>query len=282
MYTQIAANKRNTFFLVAILLLGFIGFGVWFSYEAQDPTPFLFFSFAAITITVVQYFLATRQLLTLTHAVEATRTAYPSLIKKVENLSITAGIPTPKVYVIPDSSLNAFAAGSSPEKAIVGVTSGLLEELDESELEGVLAHEIAHIKNYDIKVSTLIFAFSIAILFIGEFLLRIRMGRGNPFPIIGLFILVFGYPFVMLIRLAISRQREFLADASSVELTRYPDGLISALEKIGASSKKGNLEPAASHMFFINETKGWLAKILSTHPPVRERINRLQSSLDSM
>jgi heat shock protein HtpX len=282
MYSQIAANKRNTFLLITLLLTVFIGFGVWMSYEVQDPTVFISFAIVTILITVIQYLLATRQLLTLTHAVEATSLTQPNLVRKVENLSITAGIPIPKVYIIPDDSLNAFAAGSKPEKAIVGVTSGLLNSLDDNELEGVLAHEIAHIKNYDIKVSTLIFAFSIAILFIGEFLLRIRMGKGNPFPVIGFFILVIGYPIVMMVRLAISRQREFLADASSVELTRYPDGLVSALKKIGQSNTKGNLEPAASHMFFINETKGFLDRLFSTHPPVEERIKRLGRSLNSM
>lgn len=283
MYGLIAKNKRQTFVLFGVILavLSFLGFGL--GYMADDLSVGFWFLAIIGIITLFVYGSSTSGIVRLMHGVEADAgdPQQKQLLNVVENLSITAGMPMPKVYVIPDSGLNAFATGTKPENSIVGVTQGLLDTLDRSELEGVMGHELSHIKNYDTRVNVMAYAIAFSLLLIGEFLLRTR-GEKNPLPILGLAILIVGYPTVLLTRLAISRQREYLADVSSVELTRNPEGMASALEKLKNGSK-GNIPASVSHMFLNSGAKeNWFSRIMSTHPPIDERIERVRNSFNSM
>ncbi len=195
----------------------------------------------------------------------------------------------PKVYIIPDQGLNAFAAGRDPEHAIVAFTEGILDALDDSELEGVAAHEIAHIKNYDIRVSTFIFGLISAMLIVAD--ISIRMGISGlrnrataPFGIgalaLGLFSLIVGFIVGPLLSAAVSREREYLADASAVEITRYPDGIKSALQKLQSNSRPMEREVRGlSHMYFsLPNTKHFLSKLYASHPPLEQRITRIEKS----
>lgn len=287
MYSRIAANKRNTVFLLFfmftfVLALGFVVSLVF----AGDGWIGWFAGVVVVVVvaTIVQVKQSGAQFLKMVGAVEINPQdpAHDRLWRIVQNVCITAGIPFPRVYVINDSSLNAFASGVKPEKALIGVTSGLLEQLDDMELEGVIAHEVSHIKNYDVRLSTALFAFSAALLFTAEVFMRARGGKNNPLPLVGLVLLVVAYPIVLVGRMAVSRQREYLADVSAVELTRYPAGLKSALVKLDGYGVNGKVyDAAASHMFFHGKTRSWFANLFATHPPMADRIKRVESSMDS-
>lgn len=279
MYRQIAENKRTTVGLL-FLILGVVGgISVLVNLIFDDRTGFWGVSLFVVLISaiVIVFFYTNKTVVKMMGGVEVTKAEYPTLVRIVENLSITAGIPVPKIVVMDNDSINAFAAGSSPEKAVVGVTTGALKYLTKEELEGVMAHEIAHVRNYDTRVSVVVYAVAIVFLVLGEILIRSR-GRKNPLPIVGLVLLLIGYPIVTLLRLAVSREREFLADASSVELTRFPEGLQNALRKIESQGEGKALEPAASHMMFSNKPAKFFKKLLSTHPPVEERVARLDKT----
>jgi heat shock protein HtpX len=283
MYTMIEKNKRQTIVLFLLItgVLSFIGFGLGYIF-GYLPLGFWFLGIVGL-ITLFVYAGSTSSIINLTHGVEAdpSKAQHKQLLNVVENLSITAGMPTPKVYVIPDESLNAFAAGTKPEKSIVGVTQGLLNSLDKNELEAVMGHELAHIRNYDTRVNVAAYAIAFSLLLLGEMFLRMH-GRNNPLPIIGILILLIGYPLVFLTRVAISRQREYLADVSSVELTRNPEGMASALEKLKTGSKV-QLPSSVSHMFLNTGVKeSWFSRIMSTHPPLDDRIRRVRESFNSM
>lgn len=283
MYTMIARNKRQTFFLFLIITLVLSGIGFGIGYMGGYPQLGFWFLGIVGLITLTVYTKSTSSIVKLMHGVEAdpANPQHSELINIVENLSITAGIPTPKIYVIPDATLNAFAAGTHPSKAIVGATEGLLQTLDKSELEAVMGHEIGHIVNYDTRVNVAAYAIAFSLLLIGEILLR-TYGRNNPLPILGLIILIVGYPIVFLSRLAISRQREYLADVSSVKLTRHPEAMASALEKLKTGGNV-SLPSSVSHMFFNTGVKeNWFSRVMSTHPPLDERIKRVRASFNSM
>jgi heat shock protein HtpX len=187
----------------------------------------------------------------------------------------------PRVFIVPDPSLNAFAAGVSPKKSIVGVTQGLLDTMSKSELEAVMGHEISHIRNFDTRVNVAAYAIAFSLLVLGEVLMANR-SKNNPFLLLGAILLYVGYPIVLLSRLAISRQREYLADVSSVELTRHPEAMASALEKL----KQGvpfHLPSSVSHMFLNTGVKeSWWRRIVSTHPPLDQRIKRVRESFSGM
>lgn len=283
MYTMIERNKRQTFILFVLItvVLSLIGFGLGYI-GGYLPLGFWFLGIIGL-ITLFVYAGSTSSIINLTHGVEADsqNPQHKQLLNIVENLSITAGIPTPKVYVIPDESLNAFAAGTKPEKSIVGATQGLLKSLDKNELEAVMGHEISHIRNYDTRVNVAAYAIAFSLLLLGEIFLRMN-GRNNPLPLVGIIILIAGYPIVFLTRLAISRQREYLADVSSVELTRNPESMASALEKLKTGGKVV-LPSSVSHMFLNTGVKESLwSRIMSTHPPLDERIRRVRESFNSM
>jgi heat shock protein HtpX len=221
-----------------------------------------------------------------------TKEGEPELYRIVENLCIGSGLPMPKVYVIEDSAPNAFATGRDPKHASVTVTRGLLDKLDKSETEGVIAHEMSHIGNYDIRFMTLVSVLVGSVILLSDWVLRglwygggRRRGRGGANPILLLIALVFIIlsPIIaQLMQLALSRQREFLADATGAKLTRYPEGLASALEKIAADREPLEVaNKATAHLYIYNPLRdyrrSWLNNLFSTHPPIVERVKRLRA-----
>lgn len=292
-YEEIAANKRRTGFLVFFFLaiVAFLGLAIGTIYQQQYLGLIIAFLFGTIYF-LFSYYAGSSAILSLSHAKEATKPEYTHLINTVEGLAIAAGLPKPpKVYVINDTALNAFATGRDPEHAAVTVTTGLLQKMNKLELEGVLAHEISHIKNYDIRVMMLTSVMVGLTILLSDFLLRSfwfsghgQKREGNQ---ITLLFMVIGFALALLapiigelIKLAISRKREYLADASGALLTRYPKGLADALRKI-----KGDPDPlvdyankATAHLFISTpfRRRGGVSTLFATHPPLEERIKRLE------
>jgi len=238
----------------------------------------------SLSYALFSYFAGAKMALAINGAKQISKTDEPRLWRTVENLAITEGMPMPKVYIMDDPALNAFATGRNYDKAAVCATTGLLKALDDSELEGVMAHELAHVKNYDMRVSTIAFALVGIISMIGDFFWHITIFGGqnrnsnNQLTYVLAIVAIILAPIAAtLLQLAISRRREYLADATGALTTRYPEGLASALKKIskqGSSLRKPNT--ATAHMFFANPLSGKsLAKLFSTHPPVEERIKNL-------
>jgi len=299
-YEQIAANRRKTIVLIlgAVVLLGAVGYVLGALY-ASGPVGLVFAVALAALMSIGSYFAGDKLVLASTRARLVTQEEQPRLHNIVEGLSIAAGIPKPKVYVIPEPALNAFATGRNPEHASVAVTEGLLGALNRVELEGVIGHELAHVVDRDILVGTVVATLVGAIVLISEFFMRswwwggVRGRRGNdrggggPEAIIfaiGLVLLILAPIIGQIIRLAVSRQREFLADAQGAMLTRYPPGLAAALRKIaaGASIPMRSANNATAHLWLNQPSRvqgegmGPLEKLFSTHPPIEERIRRLE------
>lgn len=289
MYGAIAANKRKTVIILAVFFALVGGLALLVGNMYQDYSITTFVLIFAIFYALWGYFGASKLALAMNGAHQISKSDNPRLWRTVENLSITTGMLMPKVYIIEDKGMNAFATGRDPAHAVVAVTSGLLEQLTDTELEGVLAHELGHIKNYDIRVSMIAFALVTVVSLLSDFFLRMSFwGGGNRdnkgqagsfLAIIGIVALVISPFIAMLLQLAISRKREYLADATGALTTRYPEGLASALEKIksnGSSLKRQNTSTA--HLFIANPLKGKsLAGIFSTHPPIDERIKILRT-----
>ncbi|WP_341952637.1 M48 family metalloprotease [Salinibacterium sp. TMP30] len=288
MYRAIAKNKRNTVFIIIlfVIIIGFLGFALSFLMGGDPLTVTIGTVIGAGIFTVIQYFAASRQALSMSGAIEIQKSDNPRLYRIVENLSITTGTPMPKVYIVNDPAPNAFATGRDPEHAAVAATTGILELLDDSELEGVMAHEMGHVQNYDIRVSMIVFGLVVAVGFISDIALRFTLfgGRGNnnnnsnPIMIVvGLAALVISPLVAAAVQASISRQREYLADATGALTTRHPDALASALQKLSDYSrpmKKQNSTMA--HMWISDPTKpGIMDRLFSTHPPLAERITRL-------
>lgn len=284
MYKEIAANKRKTLYIMATFVL-FVGAIAWVVGRFIGDTPYITIGalIGSLVYAVFCYFSGSRMALAVNGAHEITKRDNPRLYRLVENLAITEGLPVPKVYVMDDSALNAFATGRNPQHSVVCVTTGLLKAMDDQELEGVLAHELGHIKNYDIRVSMIAFALTMVISLLADLILRMFIFKDNrnvsPYVlVIGLAAAVIAPIVATMIQLAISRRREYLADATGALTTRYPEGLARALEKIQQSSsvtKKQNT--ATAHLFFANPLKGGsLAGLFSTHPPIEERVKRLR------
>jgi len=235
---------------------------------------------------VVMYFASSKIALSMSGAKQIQRSDNPRLWNMVENLSITAGLPMPDVYVVDDPAPNAFATGRNPELASVAATTGLLSQLDDAELEGVMAHELSHVGNYDIRVSMIALALVVAIGFISDIFLRMMWfgdnDRRNVHPalmLVGILMVVLAPIIAALMRSAISRQREYLADASGVLLTRYPEGLAGALRKISSYDQPvRKASSSTAHLYFTNPLKGKIAKLFNTHPPAADRITRLMDS----
>lgn len=283
MYSQIAANKRKTVVIMAGFVL-FIGLMGWvFSMWQGQPmiTPFVLI--AAGIYALIMYYSGSKLSLAVNGAKPITKMENPRLYRIVENLAITDGLPTPEVYIMNDPALNAFATGRKPSVSAVCVTTGLLEAMNDQELQGVLAHEMGHIKNYDMRVSMVAFAMVAVISLMADIILRMAWfgdddNNNNQYiQILGILAAILAPIIATLIQLSISRKREYLADATGALTTRYPEGLASALNKIKQSSsvlKKQNASTA--HFFFANPLKGKsLAGLFSTHPPIDERIKRL-------
>jgi heat shock protein HtpX len=291
MYRAIAANKRNTVFIIIafILVIGVITSIFGFIYQ---NFMFTILGLGIATIyALIQYALGNRLAIAMAGARPITKEQAPDLFRIVENLSITEGIMPPPVYIIQDEAPNAFASGTKPENSIIAVTTGLLAIMDKDELTGVIAHEMSHIKNYDVRVSLIVFALMAVIgLFLDIFVRGLFFGGnrrdglgGNPITIIiALVALLILGPLMQLFQLAASRQREYLADASGVMMTRYPEGLESALGKLEGSGKPLKRQRAAmSHLYFSdpNPKKGQaFAGLFATHPPLEKRIERLRDN----
>ena len=283
MYDQIAANKRKTIGL----MFGFfvlVGALAWIlSVTRHDQSLLFSVGIFAIAYSVWGYYGSSKLALTINGAVEIQKKDAPELWNTVENLAITEGLPMPKVYIMNDPALNAFATGRDPQHASVAITSGLLEKLDKQEIQGVMAHELGHIKNYDSRVSMIAFALVGVVSLVSDIFLRISFwgggdddnnnGNGVLFAL-SIVALILAPIVATLMQLAISRKREYLADATSALTTRYPEGLASALEKIrdnGSVMQKQN--SSTSHFFIANPLKGgMMSGLLSTHPPIEERI----------
>jgi heat shock protein HtpX len=298
MYNQIAANKRNTWFLLIIFIAFFIGLGYVFGFyyangDKQGAIGLMgVFGIIAIIYAVISYFTAGKLTLAIAHATEISHSDQPELYNVVENLSIASGIPTPKIYLIDDTALNAFATGRDPKHAALAITKGLLDKLDKSELEGVMAHELSHVQNYDIRLQSLIVALVGLIALFSDIFLRSIFyrggrsrdrGRGNGvILLVGIALAILSPIIAKLMSLAISRQREYLADASGALLTRYPEGLARALEKISADTEPLEVaNKATAHMYIANPLRNeqgmkWLNGLFSTHPPIEDRIERLK------
>ena len=282
MYSAIAANKRNTVFIMVIFFI-IIGGLAWLASYTYNSISLLFLIvIGAILYVVIQYFAAGSQALLFTGAIQIEREQNPRLWNMVENISITTGMPMPKVYIINDPAPNAFATGRDPKHSAIAVTSGLLDIMDDAELEGVLAHEMGHIQNFDIRVSMIVFGLVVAVGIIADILLRMSFfGRGrdnNPVVmILGLVAIIVAPLVAMLVQLAVSRQREYLADATGALTTRHPEGLASALQKLGEYGAPVRRKSSSmAHMWISDPDKpGFAARMLSTHPPIAERIERL-------
>ena len=286
MYSEIARNKRKTWLIVALfgVIIGALG---WVLGGAMGRPSYFYLAlvFAGV-YSLIQYFAAAKLALAMNGAKEVTKKEEPRLYRTVENLSIATGMPMPKVYVIDDQAPNAFATGRDPRHAVVAASRGLLDIMDDHELEGVMAHELGHVKNYDIRVMMIVFALVSAIGIIADFIMRMFFWGGNNdnrpsnplFIIVGLVAALVAPLVATLVQLAVSRRREYLADSTGALTTRYPEGLASALEKIrdhGSAMKRQNT--ATAHLFFANPLKGKsLARLFSTHPPVEDRIARLR------
>jgi heat shock protein HtpX len=287
-YKAIAANKRNTVLIMAVFVGLIAGIGWLVSAYYGQPSITLWVLAGAAVYAFIQYWLAAKLAVAMTGAKQIEKRDNPRFYRTVENLSITLGMPMPKVYIIEDKAPNAFATGRDPRHAIVAATTGLLEIMDDRELEAVMAHEMGHVQNYDIRVSMIAFGLVSAIGLLADIVLRIlffggdrRESNVHPFVlIIGLVIVVLAPIVATIVQLAISRQREYLADATGAMTTRDPEALASALGKLqlyGQPMKHQNT--ATAHLFFSNPLRaGFFAKLFSTHPPLEERIQRLRTN----
>lgn len=289
MYRAIAANKRNTLLIMAVFvaLISAIGYVVSL-YYGDTYITFWVIGGAAL-YALIQYFAASKLAVAMSGAQEIAKKDNPRLFRIVENLAITLGIPTPKVYLIEDPAPNAFATGRNPKHAIVAATTGILEIMDDRELEAVMAHEMGHVQNYDIRVSMIAFGLVSAIGILSDIIIRMfffgnrRDNNVNPVVmIVGLVVIILAPIVAMIVQLAISRQREYLADATSVVTTHDSEGMVMALRKLetyGRPMQRQN--SSAAHMFLNNPLKpGIMSKIFSTHPPIAERIQRLEANAD--
>lgn len=291
MYNQIAANKRQTVLMMFIFIVLVAGLGWLLGKFLGSPSITPFVLIGALIYALISYFSGSRMALAVNGAKEIQKSDNPRLWRIVENLSITDGLPMPRVYVIDDPAPNAFATGRDPNHSVVCATTGLLDMMTDTELEGVFAHELGHVKNYDIRVMMIVFALVAVISILTDIMLRASwFGGGDDndsnnslFFIIGIIAAILAPLIAWLIQLSISRKREYLADATGALTTRYPEGLASALEKIqqsGSALKHQNTSTA--HLFFANPLKGKkLTNMFSTHPPIDDRIKRLRGMEDN-
>ncbi|MDJ0378331.1 M48 family metalloprotease [Cryobacterium sp. PH31-L1] len=287
MYSAIAKNKRNTVFIIFFFIALITGLG-WLAgvaYGINGYTALIMTIVIASAYVLIQYFAAGRQAISMSGGIRVnSQSDHPRLWRTVENLSITTGTPMPEVYIINDPAPNAFATGRDPQHAIVAATTGLLDIMDDAELEGVMAHEMGHVRNYDIRLSMIVFGLVVAIGFVSDIFLRMAFfGRnnnsnGNPVVMVfGLVAMIVAPLIATVVQLAVSRQREYLADATGALTTRHPDALASALAKLGEYGrpmKKQNTSMA--HLWIADPLKkGAMAKLFATHPPLEDRIARL-------
>lgn len=286
MYKQIAANKRNTILIMIGFVVVIAALGALFAYLFDDWWISAWVLIIAVIYAVAQYFLSASLAVAMTGAKEIHKKDHPRLYNTVENLTITAGLPMPKVYIINDPAPNAFATGRDPKHAIVAATTGLLDIMDNKELTAVIAHELSHVKNYDIRVSMITFGLVCVVGLIADlgtrmiFLTRARDDEDNsPIGLIVMLLVSILAPVAAsLAQFAVSREREYLADASAVQLTRYPEGMISALKKLDTHARPMKRQNPATEALYINNPlrKSAVNTLFSTHPPIEKRIERLE------
>jgi len=295
MYEQITRNKWKSFFLILFFLCLIFAL-VWIFGELTGwgPQGLIIAVIIAVAMTFGSYYASDKIVLAISKAKPVEKKDYPYLYNVVEGLAIAAGLPKPRCYIIDDTAPNAFASGRNPKNSVIVVTKGLLEKLNRAELEGVIAHEMAHIKNYDVLVQTLTVVMVGVVVLLSDWILRSFIwggrrrrtsskGRGSGAEIlivVGLVLAVLSPIVSQLVRLAISRKREFLADANGALLTRYPPGLASALKKLAADREPLEAaNKATAHLYIVNplkDIKGRVNKLFSTHPPIEERISALE------
>ena len=285
MYRAIARNKRNTVFIILFFLAIIGGLGWLAAWVYQDLTIVIVTVVIASAYALIQYFTADKQAIAMSGAVQLqSKSDHPRLWRIVENLSITTGSPMPKVYVISDPAPNAFATGRDPEHAVVAATTGLLEIMDDAELEGVMAHELGHVRNYDIRLSMIVFGLVVAIGFISDMFLRMtffggRNNNQNPVMlIVGLVAMLIAPLVASLVQLAVSRQREYLADATGAMTTRHPDAIARALEKLEAYGRPMRRQNSSmAHLWIADPLRpGVMDRLFATHPPIADRVRRLE------
>ncbi len=288
MYSAIAANKRNTVLIIIFFVLLIGGLATYAGYATgYGSSAFMIIGFVAL-YALIQYYAAGAFAVAASGAVQITKADNPRLWRTVENIAISEGMPMPKVYLIKDEAPNAFASGRDPKHAVVAATTGLLAIMDDNELQGVMAHEMAHVKNYDIRVSTIVFGLVSAVGILADFFLRMAFysgnSRGKDSGQLAIFLIAIGIVAWIvsaligpIVSAAVSRQREYLADASGAEITRFPEGLQGALGKLrdyGRPMRKASSSMA--HMYISDPVKPSVAeRLFSTHPPLDKRIERL-------
>jgi heat shock protein HtpX len=292
-YTQISSNLYKTWLLLTIFLIFIIDLGWLFSYYFNSREILFFAIFFSILTSFLSYWYSDKIVLSLTRAKEIKKEEAPELYRLVKNLCLTAGLPLPKIYILDELAPNAFATGRNPEHAVIAVTRGLLEKLEKSELEGVLAHEIAHIGNRDTLLQTIVVILIGFVTLICDFFFRLAFYNRNRFRdknnqinsiffLFGIIATIIAPLLAKLLGLAISRRREFLADATGVLITRYPEGLIRALKKISYDQTPLKIaNNATAHLYIVNPFRGqqsvsWLTKLFMTHPPIEDRIKALR------
>ena len=292
MYSAIARNKRNTLLImtVFVILIGVIGYVIGYANGNTDSLPIAIIISAAL-YAALQYFIAGKLAMAMTGAREIEKRDAPELWRVVENLAITSGMPMPKVYLIDDPAPNAFATGRDPKNAIVGATTGLLDIMDRRELTAVMAHEMSHVKNYDIRVSMIAFGLVSAIGLLADLALRMMIYGDNrdrnvhpAVYIVGFAVMILAPLLATITQLAVSRQREYLADASGALLTRDSEGMASALEKLQAYGRPMKKQSTSTANLFLSDPlkPGFFSKIFSTHPPLEDRIMRLRDTATKM
>ena len=291
MYKAIAANKRNTVLIMAVFvgLITAIGWAISYLMGGSSSVT-LWVLAGALIYALIQYFAAGALAVAMTGAQQIEKSDNPRLYRTVENLSITLGMPMPKVYIIQDSAPNAFATGRDPKHAVVAATTGLLDIMDDRELTAVMAHEMGHVQNYDIRVSMIAFGLVSAIGVLSDIVLRMlffggdrRDSNANPIVLVfGIIIIILAPIIAAIVQMAISRQREYLADATGAMTTRDSAGMASALGKLQAYGKPMQKQNSATAQLFISNPlqPGFFSKLFSSHPPLEDRIKRLNEHAD--
>ncbi|RJQ50813.1 MAG: zinc metalloprotease HtpX [Actinobacteria bacterium] len=293
MYEQISSNKWKSW-LTMLAFVGFISLIAYVFTRATDLGPCIFIGAVVFSIAVAfgSYYYSDRLVLAISRARPVERDEFPYLYNTIEGLSIAAGLPVPKMYVIDDPAPNAFATGRDPEHSAIAVTTGMLEKLNRQELEGVIGHEMSHIQNFDIRFMTIVAVLAGTVTLMSQWLLRSFWfgGRdrrrdagqlGIVFLVLAIVLAILSPIVAQLIKFALSRQREYLADSSGALLTRYPPGLASALRKLSSDERPlRSANQATAHMWIVNpllEHKNRLNRLFDTHPPIEERIARLEA-----
>ncbi len=287
MYSQIDANKRKTWLLIGVFTIFIIGLGfVLQKWQGTGPESLILAGLFSLVMSFGSYYAGDKIALSTSGAKLISKEDNPYVFRMVENLCITAGLPLPKIHIIDSPALNAFATGRDPKHASIALTTGIISALENEELEGVIAHELSHVQNYDIRVMTVVIVLVGLVSLLAQWTLRFGGGHsrdsdnkgGNIFAIVGIVLMLLSPIIAELIKLAVSRKREYLADASGSLLTRYPEGLARALEKIQASTTPlATASTATAHLFISNPFKGKsVSSLFSTHPPIADRIAKLR------